>query len=619
MDSSHVRSLKSWNGYLNLAGTQENKLSVLAASNLGLKDPQNQRSRIWIELVSREYGMEVLYFYKEISAQKKLSLPTWKYEKLKQEAANSFLGPLAPLEVPGSQQKVVNLLSIFCQKRPDIDYHQGMNFIAVVTLSVFSLETDAFLIFCHIVEKVFPQGFFSSEKRQLVLERELTALSLMAKDLLPELVTALQAVFVPENSSKKQSDITPFTTTVKKLGEVLFKSLFSTVLMPQDLLRVWDNLLIHGFEFVHKFCLVLVTKNQKFLKNCIKQETKALGVGPSVDALVAAGNYSLKMLVCKVEKFGVESMIKKAISKKEVKSLMYKSYLEQAQKLQKNNFERIERLRRTNYLLEQKDFETVLEICSLLDTIQSNNYVSRESFLNSVKKHIEVPLALNIFVTIDQLNEGCIELKSFKVGIILLSSQSVSRKLQLCFEVFDEEKKGVISIHSATSMIFTIERSLDFRSNTLRKNQGTVFRILEAGNREWISKELLTQVIIEDSLISQVLVLINCVHYEQPEAGGHYEEIHSPVKTNSENYQEVSSSETEESQEELETSIKDIEDKMLAVLEDASLDTDSFHVEFEPIYSSEKASTVLDPIDLHPKVPRSGCSRNCSRDFCCVF
>ena len=80
-------------------------------------------------------------------------------DHLKLESAKAFPLSMSSLENEGKKQKILNVLSIFVLKRPDISYYSGMNHIAALLFSVFSNESDGFVMFCHIIENLFPRVF----------------------------------------------------------------------------------------------------------------------------------------------------------------------------------------------------------------------------------------------------------------------------------------------------------------------------------------------------------------------------------------------------------------------------------------------------------------------------
>ncbi len=73
--------------------------------------------------------------------------------------------------------------------------------------------------------------------------------------------------------------------------------------------------MINGFFFVHKFALTLLSRNERFLRNNIKNETKNLKIGATVDALVVSGNAARTKLLRRNEKLPIDNLIKKALNK----------------------------------------------------------------------------------------------------------------------------------------------------------------------------------------------------------------------------------------------------------------------------------------------------------------
>ena len=107
----------------------------------------------------------------------------------------------------------------------------------------------------------------------------------------------------------------PFELIMARLSENWLRYLFSNILTTNDLLRVWDNFLVYGFEFIHKFGLALLSKNEGFFNNSIKQEIKNLSIGVTIDSLIIAGNITKNKLLKRTDKLQIESLIKKALYK----------------------------------------------------------------------------------------------------------------------------------------------------------------------------------------------------------------------------------------------------------------------------------------------------------------
>ena len=193
-------------------------------------------------------------------------------QKIYQGADSAFVGPLAHLFSVERSRKLIPILSIFSVKRPDIGYCPGMNHISAVVVSVFSNECDAFVAFSHIIENIFPAEFFAQGNRLTGYHSELRALAMMAERVLPDLARSLTAVY--GDSTK---DVLPFNFTLKRSAENLFNSLFSTSLMYNDLLRVWDVLMVYKFDFAQKFAVCLLRTKEKSFKSFVVQQTKNLG------------------------------------------------------------------------------------------------------------------------------------------------------------------------------------------------------------------------------------------------------------------------------------------------------------------------------------------------------
>lgn len=149
--------------------------------------------------------------------------------------------------------------------------------------------------------------------------------------------------------------------------------------------------MIHGFDFVFKFSLTLLSKYERFLKNTIKSETKNLGVGNSVDALIVVGNSARLKLFLKLEKIPIEKMIRKAISKPTYKALRRIDFIKQAENLEKNHLERLSRLRQSKMILRNKEAPfTSLEASDLFYAMDSLNkdFILREEFLKIVTQKL---------------------------------------------------------------------------------------------------------------------------------------------------------------------------------------------------------------------------------------
>ena len=112
---------------------------------------------MWVGLVDPRFTSEVLSFYTGLKSQQQIVLSVALANYLKIESGKSFPFTMHAIERLDHYQKILNILSMFVLKRPDISYHSGMNHIVALLLSVFNSESDVFVMFCHIIENVFPR------------------------------------------------------------------------------------------------------------------------------------------------------------------------------------------------------------------------------------------------------------------------------------------------------------------------------------------------------------------------------------------------------------------------------------------------------------------------------
>lgn len=307
----------------------------------------------------------------------------------------------------------------------------------------------------------------------------------MAENLRPKLVSSLKAIFKPANSRSKQTDFSPFVQSMKRIAEVLFDNMMTTIMVPNEFLRVWDNLYIHGFEFLHKIALTYLSKNERFLKNIIKTETKNLKQGTSVDALLLAGNAAKSKLLKRIERLGIESFIRKALAKRSYNSLSRDSFYDKASEIERNYIERVIRLKQTREVLRNKrqeiDFEAVKSIYAKLDWLDKDGTISRDDFIRAMTttfrwKH---EAAINLFASFDQEGELFIDKRELKAGLAVIAEASIEERLELCFISFDENKSGDIDPNEAVDMICIIEKSLDSHSSFFKTQSSSFYDRLD--------------------------------------------------------------------------------------------------------------------------------------------
>jgi hypothetical protein len=64
---------------------------------------------------------------------------------------------MSSIEEKTDPSRILNVISIFYIKRPDFCYKPGLNLIVALLCSVFVAESDAFVMFAHIMENLFPR------------------------------------------------------------------------------------------------------------------------------------------------------------------------------------------------------------------------------------------------------------------------------------------------------------------------------------------------------------------------------------------------------------------------------------------------------------------------------
>lgn len=152
---------------------------------------------MWISLIDSEFWAESQLCYSQLQENPPTSqLPAYEIQ-LQSDCAKAFLGPLASLASPAREEALPRLLNLFTRKRADIGYVSGMSHILALLLHVYQSEADAFGVFCHVVERVFPVSYFSKADRDLGKHTEFRTFALLAERLRPRMVQTLRAVFHP--------------------------------------------------------------------------------------------------------------------------------------------------------------------------------------------------------------------------------------------------------------------------------------------------------------------------------------------------------------------------------------------------------------------------------------
>jgi len=438
-------------------------------------------------LIDQEYWSEVQRAYQSLQEAPPSALAVHTEALLAEDSAKAFLGPLAALQSPQRIQQVTKLLRYFLHKRPDIGYVRGMASLLALPLSVFAVESSAFGVFAYMIERVFPESYFDKTERYLGKFTELRIFALLAERLRPHLVQTLKAVFRPRNepvipTQTRETDYSPFVTTTKHLAEAWFSTLFSSNLYPVDLVRIWDCLLIFGFEFAQKFGLVLLSRYERAVRNAIKEEVASINQGSTIDALLTAGTAAALRLLKRTDKLPLEKLIRKAISKPSYATLTRSQMKPQAADLEKSQEERLARLRISRTLFQETDtnYDGFLRMFEEMEKMKTGEQVSRRMF-QAVMKGCgwSEKIALNIFTTFDQQGTDSVPIRELQVGIAVLSKGSLDDKLMLAFAAFDSAKEGEIDPVSAISLVSALEAALDHRLTAFEALSSGLFLAME--------------------------------------------------------------------------------------------------------------------------------------------
>lgn len=243
------------------------------------------------------------------------------------------------------------------------------------------------------------------------------------------------------------------------------------MVVNQDLLRVWDNILIYGFGFVGKFGQGLLSKYEPTLINLIKEAIKTLAVGSSVDALIIAGNIAKNRLLERVTKIPLEKILKKCQSKPNYKALKRSSFVIPAQNFERDHIERLHSLRhcKQHFMSKNLNFQLskCLEYFEALTVLDKNGFIERKTFVSNflTKFNWSSALSLSFFRTFDQDGNDCIQTEHMKCGFSILSDGSIDEKLQLFFIAQDKFDSKYLTIAAIGSLLSAIETSLDNRSS----------------------------------------------------------------------------------------------------------------------------------------------------------
>ncbi|OMJ75316.1 hypothetical protein SteCoe_25548 [Stentor coeruleus] len=432
------------------------------------------RQKVWLNLIPSTFIQECDIFYRETKTLRQITIPARSVSEIRKDAAKTVCLHIKTMETEDKVKKIVSNLGMFVLKRPDIGYHYGFTFIMGFLHTVFTVDQEAFVVFCYIVEKIFPEDFFLDKDREIGMHRELRVIEMMAEKLRPKILNNFKAVFTPSGGKNKETDFSAFVMFVKRTVEVWLKCLFVPHLTVDDTYRVWDSLLYYGYEFLIKFTLTLFSNYETFINNTVKKEIKLLGIGISIDALIITGNLTRAKLLRKAGKLKIEKLIKKAMNKKTYAVLKRENFLANSENLENENTQRIFRIRNTKKLIQGKSlwYDSVKKLFNSLNTLSYQGQISRNLFVSICTKEMEwsIPWALSVYNTLDQLGNDTLPIEKIKIGLSILSSTTLQEKIDLFFSIFDITNSGKIHLDEICDLIIIIEDFLDNRLRFFRSN-----------------------------------------------------------------------------------------------------------------------------------------------------
>lgn len=281
-----------------------------------------------------------------------------------------------------------------------------------------------------------------------------------------------------------------------------------------DLVRLWDCLFIFGFDFAHKFALVLLSKYERVFRNHIKEEIAALNQGSSVDALIVAGNAAILKLLKRTDKIPLEKLIRKAVAKPNYAVLSREQFQQEAENLEKENDERVIRLRTSTTFFREKetDFAGLGKILAEMEKMKSGELVSRRMFQTLFRNYgWSEKVALNVFVTFDQRGTDAVSLRELQLGVTVLWQGSWDDKLALVFAAFDEEKTGEIAPNVAIEIISSLELALDQRSAVFADMSSGLFLAMQRRASGAVSFSSFLTAVKEHSSVRPIFDLLSRV------------------------------------------------------------------------------------------------------------
>jgi Ca2+-binding EF-hand superfamily protein len=265
-----------------------------------------------------------------------------------------------------------------------------------------------------------------------------------------------------KSSSKPSSEV--FDFLMKSLADSWFTSLFSSTLLTSDFLRVFDCLLIQGFDFIILFALALLGKNQRFFRNSLKNEVKLIKTEKTLELLkVSATSAKLKLLQ-KLEKVPIEKLIKKCLNKPSYTSL-FKLNIKPVFDDQLEIKTREKTLREARETIGPISRDTALIILNSLEIFENFSQITRSTFSDFFSKNFQWPgqKTIQFFSVFDQQGNDSLQVFSVKISLVLLVF-GINNQLELMFKCSDQDNTGFISRVDLIKLVKTVEELLYFRS-----------------------------------------------------------------------------------------------------------------------------------------------------------
>lgn len=344
--------------------------------------------------------------------------------------------------------------------------------------------------------------------------------------------------------------------------------MFATVLVPSSLLRLWDIILVYGFDIFHRFGAAFISLHERSLIKQIKTELKNLKTESCADALIIAVNRALKSSVAKICKIKIEVVIKKILKKPNYSLISRYGFLLQAQNAESSSNYRLIRITQTKKLLNSIRFE-IPDLQKIIELLSNPSYkaISFEIFQDICIKNLNwtVTIALNVFNTLDELGADLLKPESFTKFLPLFLSIPLKKRLKMIFKTLACSK---ITTLDFISTLYSFEHFIDPYSKAYSpENTEITTKIAkELGNK--IETRSIHKILFTSKLFEYLIRLLLYVDKAPEEvlntriaditASGVYSNIHSPVRSCS------SSSQNSE-----EKFLKEIEKKLLSISQKA--------------------------------------------------